>query len=323
MSKKVYYKYNQESYTYERIYPTVKDRLFIFLRHLLSGIIIGGGGIFCFIYFFGSPGEQASVKENQLLRTQFDVVSKRLDDALLVMKDLQQRDDYMYRAVFHSDPIPSSIRYSGVGGSGRYDYLLDISSPDLIIQTTKKVDLLSKQIYVQSNSFDQIVDLAKNQKERLAHIPSIQPISDKYLRQMASGYGTRIDPVYGTVKFHAGMDFSANIGTPVYATAAGTVIYADWHQGYGQCIIIDHGYDYETLFGHLSKYDVRVGQKVVRGEKIGEVGNTGKSTGPHVHYEVHVKGQPDNPAKYYFMDLTPAEYDLMLKEADNRGQVMD
>lgn len=140
---------------------------------------------------------------------------------------------------------------------------------------------------------------------------------------MASGYGPRIDPHYGTVRFHEGMDFSANIGTPVYATAEGTVTYADWKKGYGKCVIINHGYGYETLYAHLNDYKARVGQKVVRGEQIAEVGNTGKSTGPHLHYEVHVKGHHDNPARYYFNDLTPEEYDRMLQIAANHGQAMD
>jgi murein DD-endopeptidase MepM/ murein hydrolase activator NlpD len=210
-----------------------------------------------------------------------------------------------------------------VGGVDRYDYLTELSSADLIIQTSKKMDYISRQIYIQSNSFDEVLELAKTQKDRLKRIPSVQPIPDRYLKQLASGYGMRIDPIYGTARFHAGMDFSANIGTPVYVTADGTVTLADWKQGYGKCIIIDHGYGYETLYAHLNEYKVRAGQKVVRGELIGEVGNTGKSTGPHLHYEVQVKGQPDNPAKYYFMDLSPKEYDKMLQIAANHGQVMD
>lgn len=323
MKRKVYYRYNSQTLSYERVYPSAKDRFFVVLRHLLSGIIIGGGGLFIFIHFFGSPGEKAGQKDNHLMRAQYEVLSKRMDEALKVMQDIQQRDDNMYRAIFHADPIPASIRNSGVGSASRYDFLSDISSPDLIIQTTKKMDILAKQLYVQSNSFDDVLNMAKNQKDRLQHIPSIQPVSDRNLKQMASGYGTRIDPIYGTARFHAGMDFSAPIGTPVYVTGNGTITYADWRQGYGKCIMVDHGYGYETLYAHLNEYNVRVGEKVKRGQQIAEVGNTGKSTGPHLHYEVHVRGQHDNPAKYYFMDLTPEEYDKMLRIADNHGQVMD
>ena len=323
MKRKVYYRYNPQTLTYDRIYPSKKDKVFTVFRHLVSGIIVGIVGLIAVVYFFGTPWGRAQKKEDELLRAQYEVLSKRMDEAINVIGDIQQRDDNLYRAIFHADPIPSSIRNSGVGGIGRYDYLMGLSNPDLIIQTTKKMDYIAKQIYIQSNSFDDVLNLAKSQKDRLKHIPSIQPVSDKFLKQVASGYGTRIDPIYGTPRFHAGMDFSANIGTPVYATGNGTVTLADWKQGYGKCIIIDHGYGYETLYAHLNDYKVRPGQKVMRGEQIGQVGNTGKSTGPHLHYEVHVRGQVDNPAKYYFMDLTPEEYDKMLQIAANHGQVMD
>ncbi len=323
MKRKVFYRYNPQTLTYERIYPSTKDKIFTIFRHLISGIVVGIAALVAFVYFFGTPWGEAQKKEMQLMKTQYEILSKRTDEISKVLRDIQQRDDNLYRAIFHADPIPSSIRYSGIGAPARYDYLIDLSSSDLIIQTTKKIDFLSKQIYIQSNSFDDVLKMAKNQKDRLKHIPSIQPVPDKYLKQVASGYGTRIDPIYGTARFHAGMDFASNIGTPVYVTGDGTVTLADWKQGYGKCIIIDHGYGYQTLYAHLNDYKVRLGQKVTRGEQIGEVGNTGKSTGPHLHYEVHVKGQPDNPAKYYFMDLSPEEYDKMLQIAANHGQVMD
>ncbi|MDR1504516.1 MAG: M23 family metallopeptidase [Prevotella sp.] len=323
MKRKVYYRYNPQTLTYERIYPSMKDKVITVFRHLISGIVVGIGALVAFVYFFGTPWGEAQKKENQLMLTQYEVLSKRADEMSKVLRDIQQRDDNLYRAIFHADPIPTSIRTSGVGAPGRYDYLTELSSPELIIQTTKKIDYISKQIYIQSNSFDEVLSMAKNQKDRLKHIPSIQPVPDKFLKQVASGYGTRIDPIYGTARFHAGMDFASNIGTPVYVTGDGVVTLADWKQGYGKCIIVDHGFGYQTLYAHLNDYKVRYGQKVTRGEQIGEVGNTGKSTGPHLHYEVHVRGIPDNPAKYYFMDLSPEEYDKMLQIAANHGQVMD
>ncbi|EGK01948.1 MULTISPECIES: M23 family metallopeptidase [Dysgonomonas] len=323
MKRKVYYRYNPQTLTYERIYPSMKDKVITVFRHLISGIVVGIGALVAFVYFFGTPWGEAQKKENQLMLTQYEVLSKRADEMSKVLRDIQQRDDNLYRAIFHADPIPTSIRTSGVGAPGRYDYLTELSSPELIIQTTKKIDYISKQIYIQSNSFDEVLSMAKNQKDRLKHIPSIQPVPDKFLKQVASGYGTRIDPIYGTARFHAGMDFASNIGTPVYVTGDGVVTLADWKQGYGKCIIVDHGFGYQTLYAHLNDYKVRYGQKVTRGEQIGEVGNTGKSTGPHLHYEVHVRGVPDNPAKYYFMDLSPEEYDKMLQIAANHGQVMD
>lgn len=323
MKRKVYYRYNPQTLAYERVYLSLKDKIFTVFRHLISGIIVGIIALYAFIHFIGTPWDMEQRKENQLIRSQYNLLSKRLDEALKVMQDIQQRDDNMYRAVFHADPIAPSIRSSGVGPGSRYEYLTDISSPDLIIESSKKMDLLAKQLYIQSNSFDEIIELSKSQKDRLAHIPSIQPVADKNLRKVASGYGTRIDPIYGTPRFHAGMDFAAPIGTPIYATGNGIVVYSDWKQGYGKCIIIDHGFGYQTLYAHMDAYKAAKGQKVLRGEQIGIVGNTGKSTGPHLHYEVHVKGQVDNPAKYYFMDLSPEEYDQMLQVAANHGQVMD
>jgi len=324
MKKNVYYRYNPNTLTYERVYPSIWKRIFIVTRNLLGGVILGAVGYWAVTNFvIESPKEVQQKKENNLIRAQYEVLSKRINEASLVLKDIQQRDDNMYRAIFHADPIPSTIRNSGYGGVGRYDYLLELPNPDLIVQTTQKMDLLAKQLYIQSKSFDAIVEMAKQQKDRLQHIPSIQPVANKDLSKMASGYGMRVDPIYGTMRFHAGMDFAAKTGTDIYATGNGTVIYADWKQGYGKCIIIDHGFGYQTLYAHMDEYKSRVGQKVVRGEKIGEVGNTGKSTGSHLHYEVHVKGKPDNPTKYYFMDLTPEEYDQMLQLAANHGQVMD
>ncbi|NDV77751.1 M23 family metallopeptidase [Dysgonomonas sp. 511] len=323
MKRKIYYRYNPQTLTYERIYPSTKDKIFTVFRHLISGIVVGVAALILFQYFVGTPWSQERNKNDKLKDAQIEVISKKADEMINVLKDMQQRDDNLYRAIFHSDPLPASIRSSGVGSLARYEHLEEVSNANLIIQTTKKIDYIAKQIYIQSNSFDEVLEMAKNQKDRLKHIPSIQPVPNKFLKKMASGYGMRIDPIYGTARFHAGMDFSADIGTPVYATGDGVVTYADWRQGYGKCIIVDHGFGYTTLYAHLSEYKVMSGQKVTRGEQIAEVGNTGKSTGPHLHYEVRVKGEPDNPAKYYFMDLTPEEYDKMLQIAANHGQVMD
>ena len=200
---------------------------------------------------------------------------------------------------------------------------MELPSAKLVVNTTQKMDLLERQLYIQSKSFDEVLALCKKHDEMLECIPAIQPVSNKDLKQTASGYGTRIDPIYKTVKFHSGMDFSANVGTPVYATGNGVVRKAGWEGLYGNCIQIDHGFGYVTRYAHLSKIDVRVGQKVVRGETIGKVGTTGKSTGPHLHYEVMVKGQIVNPVNYYFMDLNADDYDRMVEIAANHGKVFD
>lgn len=321
--RKIYYRFNPQTLNYERVYPSWKQRTWSVCRHLLIGIFIGAG-IFTVTFFaFDSPQELQLKKDNKLLQTQYDILSRRLSEVQFILDDLQQRDDNLYRAIFQADPIPSSIRKPGYGGIDRYEKLMHMPNSDLVIETTKKMDMLSKQLYVQSNSFDEIAHLIKTQEERLKCIPAIQPVANKDLKHIASGYGMRIDPIYKTVRFHAGMDFTAKTGTDIYATGDGTVIMAKWYSGYGNCVIINHGFGYETLYGHCEKIHVKEGQKVKRGEIIALVGSTGKSTGPHLHYEVKVKGKNDNPAKYYFMDLSPEEYTEMLKIAENHGQVMD
>jgi murein DD-endopeptidase MepM/ murein hydrolase activator NlpD len=322
-TRKTYYLYNPNTLSYERVYPSAKDRFFGVLRHLSVGIVIGVGIFFLLAKTFDSPVESLLKKENKLLQTQYEVLSLRLNEALDVLNGIQQRDENLYRAIFQAESIPESVRQSGFGGSNRYEHLMSLSDADLVVATTKKMDLLAKQLYVESNSLDELIKLGQTQDDRAKCIPAIQPISNKDLKKTASGYGMRIDPIYRTPRFHSGMDFSAKIGTDVYATGDGTVTFAAWKQGYGNCIIINHGYGYETLYGHLSKYKVRVGQKVKRGEVIGLVGNSGKSTGPHLHYEVMIRGKYDNPSKYYYMDLTPEEYDKMIQIAENHGQVMD
>ena len=227
------------------------------------------------------------------------------------------------RVVLQADPVADAVRKAGYGGTNRYEELMDMANSDLVVNTTQKMDMLNRQLYIQSKSFDEVVNLFKDHDNMLQSIPAIQPVANKNLKQTASGYGTRIDPIYKTVKFHSGMDFSANIGTPVYATGDGVVKKAGWESGYGKLIIVNHGFGYETWYAHLNDYSVRVGQKVKRGEVIGKLGNTGKSTGPHLHYEVRLKGKAVNPVNYYFMDLSAEDYDKMIELAANQGAVFD
>ncbi|HCC52557.1 MAG TPA: peptidase M23 [Porphyromonadaceae bacterium] len=322
-SRKTYYMYNPKTLEYERVYPSVKERVVVVVRNLSLGLFIGFIAFFAFMYFFNSPMEALLRKENKLLQTQYEMLLQELGQANDVLEDLQQRDEHLYRAIFHADSIPMSIRKSGFGGANRYEHLKGLPNSDLVVETTQKMDILKKQLYIQSNSLEELISLGKDMEHKIRCIPAIQPVANKDLKRTASGYGMRIDPIYHIPKFHSGMDFTADTGTEIYATGNGTVIYASWKQGYGNCVIIDHGYDYKTLYGHIDKYKVRVGQKVLRGEVIATVGNTGKSTGPHLHYEVMYKNRYDNPAKYYFQDLAPEEYDQMLQIADNHGQVMD
>lgn len=321
--RKVYYIYNPKTRTYDRVYPTFRQRVLNVLKRLFIGMGFGAGSFILLLWIFGSPSEKELRIENSRLLAQYNVLSRRLDEALGVMQGIQQRDDNLYRVVLQADPVADAVRRAGYGGTNRYEDLMDMANADLVVNTTQKMDVLNRQLYIQSKSFDELVDLFKDHDEMLKCIPAIQPVSNKNLKQTASGYGMRIDPIYKTAKFHAGMDFSANIGTPIYATGNGTVVKAGWESAYGNLIKVDHGFGYVTWYAHLSKIKVRVGQKVVRGEVIGEVGNTGKSTGPHLHYEVHVKGKVVNPVNYYFMDLSAEEYDKMIELAANQGKVFD
>lgn len=321
--RKVYYIYNPKTRTYDRVYPTVRQRALSIARRLFVGMGLGAASFIILLLIFGSPSEKELRIENSRLLAQYNVLSHRLDEALGVMSDIQQRDDNLYRVVLQADPIADAVRMAGYGGTNRYEELMDMANSDLVINTTQKMDMLDRQLYIQSQSFDEVVALCKEHDDMLRCIPAIQPVSNKDLKQTASGYGVRIDPIYKTSKFHEGMDFSANIGTPIYATGNGTVTKAGWQSGYGRVVVINHGYGYETLYAHMNKINVRVGQKVNRGETIGEVGNSGKSTGPHLHYEVHVKGRVVNPVNYYFMDLNAEDYDRMIQIAANHGKVFD
>lgn len=283
---------------------------------------LGAGCFLALFLFLGSPSEKELRVENARMEAQYNVLSKQLDDALTVLKDIQQRDDNLYRVVLQADPIADGVRMAGYR-DGRYEEFMDLANADLVVNTTRKLDMLRRQLYIQSESFDEVVSLCKNHDEMLLCIPAIQPISNKDLKQTASGYGIRIDPIYKTTKFHSGMDFSANPGTDVYATGNGTVVSAGWETAYGNTIEINHGFGYRTRYAHLQSIKVKVGQKVVRGEVIGGVGSSGKSTGPHLHYEVVVKGEKVNPVNYYFMDLSAEDYDKMIQMAANHGKVYD
>jgi len=321
--RKVYYTYNPQTQTYDRIYPTIRQRVMSYLRRLFIGMGLGAGCFIILLIIFGSPSEKELRKENSQLLAQYSVLSRRLDESLGVLQDIQQRDDNLYRVIFQADPISTAIRKAGYGGTNRYAHLMNMANSDLVISNTQKLDLLDKQLYIQSRSFDDVIELCKSREEMLMCMPAIQPVSNQNLRKTASGYGLRIDPIYKTQKFHAGMDFSAPTGTDVYATGDGIIEKVGWETGYGNTIRIDHGFGYTTVYAHLHKFHAQVGKKVMRGEVIGEVGNTGKSTGPHLHYEVRIKGNPVNPINYYFMDLSAEDYDKMIHIAANHGKVFD
>ena len=324
-TRKAYFVFNRQTLEYERVYPSAKERLVIFIKNFSTGTAIGIGAFFGSMYLFDSPMETLLRKENTLLQTQYDILRVELNQAGEILDDLIQRDEKLYRATFNADSIPMSIRKSGFGGANRYEHLKGLPNSELIVETTRKMDMLKKQLYIQSNSLEELVGLGNDIDNKLRCIPAIQPVSNKDLKRnrIASGFGQRIDPFLHIPRFHPGVDFVADTGTDIYATGDGTVIFVERRQGYGNCVIIDHGYDYQTLYGHIDKYKVRKGQKVTRGEVIATVGNTGRSKGPHLHYEVLYKNRHEDPVKYFFQDLTPEEFDMVIQLAENNGQVMD
>ena len=277
--RKVYYIYNPQTQTYDRIYPTVRQRALSILRRLFIGMGLGAGSFIILLLIFGSHSEKELRKENSQLLAQYNVLSRRLDEAMGVLQDIQQRDDNLYRVIFMADPVSPAIRQAGYGGTNRYEQLMDMANSKLVINTTQKMDVLSKQLYIQSKSFDDVVAMCKNHDQMLKCIPAIQPISNKDLRKTASGYGTRIDPIYGTTKFHAGMDFSAHPGTDVYATGDGTVVKMGWETGYGNTVEIDHGFGYRTRYAHLQEFRTKLGKKVVRGDPHIRIGDRSECFG--------------------------------------------
>ena len=293
------------------------------VKAILFFLIFGGVSFFAFYLCIHTPSLKEVQDENSRLLAQYRILSQRLDNAMEVLGDIQQRDDNLYRVLMNAEPVEEAARRSGYGGTGRYDELMDMDNAALVVETTQKADMLAKQLYVQIKSFDEIVELSKDQEEYLKHLPAIQPIANRDLKKTASGYGYRIDPVYKTTKFHSGMDFSCDVRTPVYATGDAVVVSSKWETGYGMTVELDHGYGYRTRYAHLHSSKVKPGQKVVRGEYIADSGNTGKSTGPHLHYEVVLKGRKVNPVNYYFMDLDADGYDEMLRMAENHGKLYD
>ena len=291
--------------------------------YILAGIVIGILFLYLFLTFFPSPREKQLLREKASLESQLEVLDNQVDQMQVVMTDLQQRDDNLYRVLFGAEPIPLSVRQGAQRKIDYYEQLAQMTNSELAADLALKVDLLEKEIYVQAKSYDEVAQMAKEQEIRMENIPAIQPVMNKDLKRVASGYGMRIDPVYHVRKFHQGMDFTAPTGTEVFATGNAKVDFAGWKQGYGNTVILDHGYGYKTLYAHLYKILVRKGQKVRRSDIIALVGNTGKSTGPHLHYEVRLNNKPVDPRNYYFYDLSPEEYDQMIQLSNNFGQMLD
>ena len=317
------YRINPETLQLERIEHGFRYWLRRSGWYIFGGIGIGIVFFYTFLYFFPSPREASLMQYNRNLTAEMELLQAQVDQMQIVMTDLSQRDDNLYRAILGAEPIPLSARMGAVRQISYYDSIARMTNTQLGADLHRKVDILEKELYVQARSYDEILEMAKNQEVRMDHIPAIQPVLNKDLKRMASGYGWRVDPVYHIRRFHQGMDFSAPIGTDVFATGDGIVTYAGWRQGYGETVEIDHGFNYATRYAHCSKIFAKKGKKVKRGDVIALVGNTGKSTGPHLHYEVHYNKKPVDPRNYYFYDLSPEEYDLMVQLSSNMGNMMD
>mgnify|MGYP005844887563 CR=1 FL=1 len=321
---KIKYRFNTKSLTYERVKLTPREIILRVLSYLATGLVFSTVVIVLAYRFLDSPKEKQLLRENENLKIQYDILNKRVDLLADVLEDLQQRDDNIYRVILEAEPIADDIRKAGFGGVNRYKKLEGFDNSQLVIEATKKIDRLSKQMYIQSKSFDEVFKLAKNKEIMLASIPAIQPISNKDLTRLASGFGYRTHPIYKIQHLHTGLDFTAPVGTEIYATGDGIIKEVNSEpRGYGNHIIISHGFGYETLYAHMSKFNVRTGQKVKRGEVIGFVGNTGTSTGPHLHYEVIKNGEKINPINFFYNDLTPEQYQKMIDISSQVGQSFD
>jgi len=298
---------------------------------LRNGVVIALGcvlmmllGFVTFSNFLKPPSEIQTQRELENLQFNYTQLEKRIDESSAILEEIQQRDNGVYRVIFEAEPISDEKRGAGFGGVNRYKSLEGYKNSDLIKEITKKMDILDKRLVVQSKSLDEIVDLAKKKNEMLASIPAIQPVANKHLKRMASGYGMRIHPIYKTRKMHWGMDFSASRGTEIYATGNGVVSKVKYsRRGYGKHLVINHGFGYKTLYAHMHKIHVKRGQKIKRGDVIGEVGSTGSSTGPHLHYEVIKGKQKLNPIYFYYNDLTPEQFEQMLILSSQENQSLD
>lgn len=324
MSKVKYY-YDSESLSYRKI-ERKKGRRLGFISLAIAGTFLAGF-LLLLVYLnlpqIETPKEKGLKRELNHMALQYQVLNKKMTQAQKVLAEVENRDNNIYRVYFEANPIPEEQRKAGFGGINRYQDLEGYDNSDLIIETNKKLDILQKQIVVQSKSLDEIALLAEKKEKLLTAIPAIQPIKNENLARMASGYGMRMHPILKYRKMHNGMDFTARTGTEVFATGDAVVKKASRTTGYGNLVILDHGFGYETYYAHLSKFKVRKGQKIKRGEVIAEVGSTGLSTAPHLHYEVHKNGKVINPINFYHGDLTAEEYDIMLNQSNLENQSLD
>jgi murein DD-endopeptidase MepM/ murein hydrolase activator NlpD len=316
--KKIKYFYNTHTLRYEKLITPLRVKL-LRIFGFLSGLLVASTlVIYVYLKFFPKPKEIEANRKYEILKENYQQINDKVKLLQQQMADLEKRDNEVYRSIFEANPLPDSARAKLIEQQKEIDKLKEMDDNELGKDVAKQLNNISARIEFQFNSYNNISSLIKGQDTKLASIPAIQPVSNKQLNRIASGYGMRIDPVYGTPKMHKGLDFTAPQGTPIYATGNGVVKVAGASSGgYGNHVVINHGYGYETLYGHMVKIKARAGQRIKRGEVIGWVGSTGKSTGPHCHYEVHINGNEVDPVYFFYSDLNAEQYDRLLKLASS------
>lgn len=319
---RINYQYNTSKMRFERVEVSVKAQLTRAFGFLSTALVFSFLLTVLAYNYLDSPKEKKLRREISVLKQQYEVIGDKLGFAEAALSDLQNRDNNIYRVIYEAEPIGAAERRAGVAGRS-YRKLAGYDNSEIMLQTSVRLDRIVRQMYVQSKSYDEVSKLVKANSNMLASIPAIQPIANNDLKRVASGFGFRVHPIYKTRKMHTGMDFTASIGTEIYATGDGVVKEIKNDGGYGNHVVITHGYGYQTLYAHMSRFGVRAGQKVKRGDIVGYVGNTGRSTGPHLHYEV-IKGNAKiNPVNFYYNDLTPADYERMAELAETANQSFD
>ncbi|KFF18816.1 M23 family metallopeptidase [Flavobacterium hydatis] len=323
---KVKYYYDSENLAYRKIKTKKRTKFGFIVLFLVASTLFGFLGFVILLNtpYFETPKDRLQTREIENLKLNYSILNKKMDQIDAVVESLEERDNNLYRVYFNKKEIPDSIRKAGFSRIERYKALEGYNNSQLVIKTTKRIDVLSKQLAIQSRSLDEILKLASAKEDLLSAIPAIQPVQNENLKRMVSGFGYRTDPFTKVRKMHEGMDFTAKVGTPVYATGDGVVDRADSNaSGFGNHVVIRHGFGYETLYAHLSKYNCRAGQRVKRGDVIGYVGSTGRSEGPHCHYEVHKDGKVVNPLNFYYGNISAVEYVAISQLANQENQSLD
>ncbi|MBU8892696.1 MAG: M23 family metallopeptidase [Bacteroidales bacterium] len=321
---KIKYQFDSKTLTFKKVKLVWKQK---FTRAFMFLFVTGFSALMLnltYTSFYKTPKVIMLEEERENILSAYDMLNEQLGDIDFIVSDIQQRDDYLYRSIFELKPIPPSVREAGFGGTNRYHDLEGYENSDILIETFKRVDVTSKKIYVQSKSFDTVIELAKNKEKMIACIPAIQPVAIKDFTRISDYFGSRRDPFTGKSTMHHGMDFTGPEGSDIFSTGEGVVVESGYSfHGYGNRVVIDHGYGYKTVYAHLKKIFVDEGQKVKRGDVIGSLGNTGRSTGAHLHYEVKLYNKPIDPINYYFNDISAQEFDLMVAACSKRRNPMD